>query len=106
MTPVGGLLRLRTDDALVLGVVDRARLVDEHHRDAVGVDAVGDMQPRVVELVAGVDQRTVVLRAGQAFAHDRVDGLSACRHPDQPRALRVEDPLQSSFSATVLVYLR
>ncbi len=49
------------------------------------------MEPRVVELVAGIDQRAVVLRAGQPFAHDRVDGLSACRHAAQPRASSIDE---------------
>jgi hypothetical protein len=64
-------------EPLVLGVVDGPCLVSEHDRDPVGVDAVGDAQSRVVQLVTGVEQRTVVLRAHQTFARDRIDGLGA-----------------------------
>src|SRR5437870_2572212 len=58
-------LRLR-QQSLVLRIVGRRRLVDEHHRDVVA-DLVLALEPRVVErlLVLEVEQRPLVLRAGQ-----------------------------------------
>ena len=51
---------------VVLGVVDRGRLVDQHDRDAVA-HRVAAVQARVVEpvLVGEVQQRALVLGAGQ-----------------------------------------
>src|SRR5438552_9366004 len=51
---------------LVLVVVDRLRLVDEHHGDVV-LDRVTPLEARVVErvLVREVEQRTLVLGTGE-----------------------------------------
>ena len=56
----------------MLFVVDRARLSGQHDRDAVGIDPVGDTKPRVVELIARVEQRSVILRAHQPVTNDRI----------------------------------
>ena len=59
--------------ALVLGVVDVDRLVDQHDRDVVD-DLVDALQARVVEdvLVVEEEQRALVLGAGQELDQERV----------------------------------
>jgi len=61
--------------AVVLGAVDRLRLVDEHHRDVVA-DGVAPLEARVVQglLVLEVEQRALVLGAGQDVEQLRVEG--------------------------------
>ncbi len=67
-------------EPLVLGVVDRLGLVDQHDRDVVG-DPVAEPQARVVQrlLVGEVEQRPLVLGAGQDLEQLRVEhhGLSS-----------------------------
>ena len=62
-------------DPVVLGVVDRLGLVDEHDRDVV-LDPVAPVQARVVErvLVLEVEQRPLVLGAGEDLQQLRVEG--------------------------------
>src|SRR5690606_2665522 len=73
----------------VLGVVDGGGLLHEHHRDVVS-DVVATLQARVVEglLRLEVEQRTLVLRAGEDVEELRVEGhvvyplVMRCRSSD------------------------
>src|SRR3546814_13916706 len=73
-------------EALVLGVVDRLGLVDQHDRYVV-TDGVAALQARVVErvLVLEVQERALVVRAGQDLeelgveGHRSKTGRASCR---------------------------
>ena len=63
------------EQPVVLGVVDRLGLVDEHDRDVV-LDGVAALQPRVVErvLVLEVQERALVVGAGEDLEQLGVEG--------------------------------
>ena len=91
--PAPRLGRVPTDAMLgVLGVVDRARLVGQHHRDLAG-DRVGDLATRVVEqvLVLEVQEGALVDRVGQHLDQQRLQ-----RHRQLPS-------LHASMSASTVV---
>ena len=56
----------------MLRVVDRPRFAGQHNRNAIGIDAVGNTQAGVVEFVARIEQRAMILRAHQAFTYERI----------------------------------
>src|SRR5438552_4525457 len=69
-------------EATVLVVAHRLGLVDEHDGDVV-LDGVPALQARVVEglLVLEVDQRALVLGAGEDLEHLRVEGQGSRHAP-------------------------
>src|SRR4051794_35016188 len=79
------------DQAIVLGVVDRLGLVDEHDRDVV-LDGVLPLETRVVEAVLAleVEQGTFVLGTREDLEQLRVERHRAItlpwRHEPPPRA--------------------